>query len=518
MTLSTSTVTLAPGSSRTYSLAPGEAVTVATEPNCYVTVTETPDVIASADLDGQTNVRTSILQYKGEWTYGPYALGGTVAVAVSLSKSTSSVSATLGSTVAAVVGAAGPQTLAGNATNRTIKQFINTVGVAAVNSGTAATVSIDAASPFGRPAYKIAMPAGNTYHEVQLSGLNLANFDGHIVWRVWIEDYTAVGQITMYAGTSGYGRLWQDRYRLGGSDRNRWNGEHILYVGPLASADANTFVRGADTLNDIKLRISPTAATAANVWVDAVFIPGVARPTHLITYDDCSVTWLSNVLPYLEANALKGTFGISTGDIGTNPALYLSSAQVAQIAAEGHQISPHNVTNTAYADGIGGTQNAATYTGDFITAQAALRGIVGNTLDATYHPWVQGRNNQAVHDTMRAEGLRLARGTDIGYNFPQIGLGNGAMALKIQSLNTLTTSQIDTILDNAERYGLTVAWMVHEVTQNGGVGVETSIAVHRYLCEQIGARVKQNRCAHRRASELARELYSERMVATSFLP
>ena len=106
MTLSTSTVTLAPGSSRTYTLAPGEAVTVATEPNCYVTVTETPDVISSADLDGQTNVRTSILQYKGTWTYGPYALGGTVAVAVSLSKSTSSVAVTLGSTAAAVVGAA----------------------------------------------------------------------------------------------------------------------------------------------------------------------------------------------------------------------------------------------------------------------------------------------------------------------------------------------------------------------------------------------------------------------------
>jgi hypothetical protein len=107
MTLSTSTITLAPGSSRTYSLAPGEAVTVATEPNCYVTVTETPDVITSADLDGQTNVRTSILQYKGSWTYGPYALGGTVVVAVSSTKSTSSVSATLGSAAAAVVGASG---------------------------------------------------------------------------------------------------------------------------------------------------------------------------------------------------------------------------------------------------------------------------------------------------------------------------------------------------------------------------------------------------------------------------
>lgn len=107
MTLSTSTVTLAPGSSRTYSLAPGEAVTVATEPNCYVTVTETPEVITTADQGGQTNVRTSILQYKGEWTYGPYALGGTVVVAVSLAKSTSSASVTLGSAAAAVVGAAG---------------------------------------------------------------------------------------------------------------------------------------------------------------------------------------------------------------------------------------------------------------------------------------------------------------------------------------------------------------------------------------------------------------------------
>jgi hypothetical protein len=107
MTLSTSTITLAPGISRTYNLAPGEAVTVATEPNCYVTVTETPEVITTADQGGQTNVRESILQYKGEWTYGPYALGGTVVVAVSLAKSTSSVAVTLGSAAAAVVGAGG---------------------------------------------------------------------------------------------------------------------------------------------------------------------------------------------------------------------------------------------------------------------------------------------------------------------------------------------------------------------------------------------------------------------------
>lgn len=106
MTLSTSTVTLAPGDSRTYTLVPGEAVTVACDPNVICTVTETPEVIATADQGGQTNSRVSNLQYRGTYSYGPYALGGTVVVEVSI-KSTSSVTATLGSTAAAVVGAAG---------------------------------------------------------------------------------------------------------------------------------------------------------------------------------------------------------------------------------------------------------------------------------------------------------------------------------------------------------------------------------------------------------------------------
>lgn len=162
MTLSTSTVTLAPGSSRTYNLAPGEAVTVATEPNCYVTVTETPDVISSADLDGQTNVRTSILQYKGEWTYGPYALGGTVVVDVSLSKSTSSVSVTLGSAAAAVVGAA--------------------VGVANITRNADGTVS---GYVWGGVSYAV------TYDE---DGFGVATITGG--GRTVTVTYNAAGQIT----------------------------------------------------------------------------------------------------------------------------------------------------------------------------------------------------------------------------------------------------------------------------------------------------------------------------------
>jgi hypothetical protein len=228
---------------------------------------------------------------------------------------------------------------AGRAKNRILKRFTDTVGVTAANSGTPATVSIDASSPFGRAAYKVALPAGNTYSEVQLAGFNIASFDAHVIWSVWIEDYTAVTQIQAFAGTSGYSRFYQQTHNVSNSNLNRLNGEHRIVVGPLAAGVTNTFVGGTDTFADTKLRIFPGAG-GANVWVDVAVIPAVGRPTHLITHDDCSVTWVNNALPYLANAGLSATFGINSGDIGGSASLYLSSAQVAAIANAGHQISP----------------------------------------------------------------------------------------------------------------------------------------------------------------------------------
>lgn len=408
---------------------------------------------------------------------------------------------------------------------RILKRMLDTVGVGAANSGTAATVSIDAASPFGRPAYKVAMPAGNTYHEVTLTGLNIANFDGHVMWRVWISDYTAVQQIQTFAGTSGYTRFYQGTYRLNNSDENRWSGEHLLRAGPTYAGGTNTFVAGTDTMADCKLRIFPGAA-GADVWVEAVFVPSVGRPTHILTYDDCSVTWMTNVLPDLVAYNLRGSFGINTGSIGTNANLFLTNTQIQQMASAGQEICSHNVNNLAYADGSGsGTENAATYTGDFRTACNTLSSLVGRAFVSDYHPWVQGRNNAALHDTMRAMGLRVARGTNSadGYNFPQVGLGNGVMALKNQSLHTLTTfAAIDAVINTANKYGLTICWMVHEVLSTGGsdgVGpdVETNVAFHRYLVQRLAQERDAGRCAVPTAGQFGQEVYANRLVAASLL-
>ncbi len=485
---------------------PGEfVVVVATGANDAMLVSW----VGPGGISGQRTVRNTTTN--GE-DIGPF----TDQTAVTFTALSGSPGYTAPGIPAGVSGAWNSQFASGNALNRTLKRFTDSVGVGAVNSGTAATVSIDAASPFGRPAYKVAMPSGNTYHEVQLTGLNIANFDGHVIWSVWVEDYTAVTQIQAFAGTSGYSRLYQQTHNVSNSNLNRINGEHRIVVGALAAGVTNTFVGGTDTMADTKLRIFP-GASGANVWIDVAVVPGVGRATHMITHDDCSVTWITNALPYLAQNNLRAAFGINTGDIGGNPALYLSSAQVQQIAAAGHTISPHNVTNTAFADGTGGTQTAAQYTADFVTASASLGALIGQALDTSYHPWVQGRTNQSVMDTMRAAGLRIARGTDGGYNFPQAGTGGHVLQLKNQALHTLTQPQIATICANAKKYGATICWMVHEITTSGGVGVETAMANYAYLCSVVGADVMAGLASNRTPQQIARELYSERLVPAALL-
>ena len=76
----TTTGTLTAGNSRTFTLAPGSALTLTLLPNCRVTVTETPETVSASDAGGNSP-RTHIHQLAGVFTYGPYAMGGSVVVA-----------------------------------------------------------------------------------------------------------------------------------------------------------------------------------------------------------------------------------------------------------------------------------------------------------------------------------------------------------------------------------------------------------------------------------------------------
>ena len=75
----TTTGTLTAGNSRTFDLGPGSALTLTLLPNCRVTVTETPETVSASDAGGNSP-RTHNHQLAGVFTYGPYAMGGSVVV------------------------------------------------------------------------------------------------------------------------------------------------------------------------------------------------------------------------------------------------------------------------------------------------------------------------------------------------------------------------------------------------------------------------------------------------------
>jgi len=75
----TTTDRLPVGDSRTFALAPGSALTLTLLPNCRVTVTETPETVSASDAGGNSP-RTHNHQLAGVFTYGPYAMGGSVVV------------------------------------------------------------------------------------------------------------------------------------------------------------------------------------------------------------------------------------------------------------------------------------------------------------------------------------------------------------------------------------------------------------------------------------------------------
>ena len=97
MSTTTTTGTLAAGSSKTFTLAPGAAVSLTLSPNPRVTITETPESVSGSGVGGNTT-RVHEPQLPGTFAYGPYAMGGVVVVAVA-SNSGSSVAWTRKDTV-----------------------------------------------------------------------------------------------------------------------------------------------------------------------------------------------------------------------------------------------------------------------------------------------------------------------------------------------------------------------------------------------------------------------------------
>lgn len=422
----TTTGTLTAGNSRTFALAPGSALTLTLLPNCRVTVTETPETVSASDAGGNSP-RTQNHQLAGVFTYGPYAMGGSVVVDnASNSGSTvtwgrkDTVVTTSSDGTSPVSGDGTPIGDFGDPLAVTLRSGSSVVGWSLVNnSGSTGSMAMAANSPFGGPALKVTIPNDTGFVDVIADGLGLAAFTagrGNIVHHVYVEDELGIKQWQVHAGNdTSLTRNMTNTYNLSNNNLNRANGHHVVSLNP-DNSTANTLLT-TDSVERLRLRFFGQPAGGI-VWIGGVYVPDPVQPWMVVTVDDSDISMYTRFHAELVQRGLKGTFAIDWDAVGTNPALYVSQAQLLEMYAYGHDITSHNRTNTAYPDENPPTAQPSdadrlTYCTEYRYTRAAIRAL-GMTRALGYHSLVQGAHDGALVDAMKAHGARVMRSVGAG--------------------------------------------------------------------------------------------------------
>lgn len=360
------------------------------------------------------------------------------------------------------------------------------------NAATGGTVTptIDADSPLGGAALKLAIGAGVTQHDVTLSGLNLEawkNGRAKLSVLAYFEETRAISQIQCFIGTdTGFGTSLRVDYKLANDGVNHGAGLHIITIEPNLFA-ADTLV-GTETITAIRFRLQrsgtpisngiqnlpgnvATNAVATNMWIKGVYLHKPRLPFVVLTFDDASVSWMTYLRTELLSRNLRGTFGINKNDVGTNPAIFCDESQLATLYADGHDFASHNLTNTAYS-----IANHDAYVAEFDACLSWLRGK-GWTNRNDYHPFVQGLFNPDLSRALAQRGVKYMRTVfsrnlernhfGAGVIMPSLSLGSGtSLAAAKTRISQAKTRQQDVVVMGhvfAPTAADTVTWAIGDM-------------------------------------------------------
>lgn len=367
-----------------------------------------------------------------------------------------------GGGVAFTLGGRDVNLLAQVAQMRPIRMANDLAGWTLSNSGTAATATLDTASPFGVPCIRLDLPNGNSYAQLTASGLKIPGFSGsagRVVWVLYIEDATIISQVNSIIGDAGFAQSNNLGTTVASSDRNNYNGVHVIEHASSALAYGIT---------DLRIRPfggSVPAGKVGRVWVLGAFAPEPKKPFVSITFDDADVSMYTKVALELNRRGWRGTFGINKIQVDAG-AQFVTTANLHEMYAAGHDLSSHNIDNFA----LGTNQTLEQYLADYDACAAWMRSN-GWTRGLVYHPWVQGKHSPNGVQAMYERGVIVTRSATARRNVSQIAWNfNGPIVVPEQVLdNSNTLAAVKTMIDNAITYGQDVCIEGHVIAAAPGV-------------------------------------------------
>jgi peptidoglycan/xylan/chitin deacetylase (PgdA/CDA1 family) len=189
------------------------------------------------------------------------------------------------------------------------------------------------------------------------------------------------------------------------------------------------------------------------------------------TFDDGQTGQLTNGVPALEAAGFRGTFYIISDGMGWGSA-NLTAGQVAQLAAQGHEIGDHTRDHANLS-----TLSAAQIDAEFADSVAALKAKAGVTPTTCAYPY--GAVNSTV-EAIAAKYFAACRGTASGGG----GAGSDRYDLTVFYLHSTTTAaQVRAAVDAAKAAGTWVILVYHGV----GTGGTTDDVSAAQFADQVAA-------------------------------
>lgn len=177
-----------------------------------------------------------------------------------------------------------------------------------------------------------------------------------------------------------------------------------------------------------------------------------------ISFDDSWLSQYTNALPILETAGIKGTFYLTTEPIQFLWDGFMTTVQVKDLVARGHDIGGHTVTHSNLAQ-----LSSTKLNQELVNSKNYLQNLTGTTITALAYPY--GAYNSAVKTAAKNAGYSTARSVEEDtLNLP----ATDKFVLKslIPELNT-QMSQIKTAIDEAKSKKQWLIIGFHEINNSG---------------------------------------------------
>lgn len=271
----------------------------------------------------------------------------------------------------------------------------------------------------------------------------------------YIHDHSKTAGIRLYLFSSGTMNKYFEKNTINSYFTQGWN-----FMILRESDFINTTSAVWNEIDAIRLQFSAitgesTSVTWGGLYADPSFLPRV-----IISFDDASKTVYTKAYPIFKNAGVAGVFYLNSAVANINDNLYVTTAQLQEMYADGWDIANHTKnhvnlleqTDTQIIDEVQGCS-------EWLDAQ-------GFTRSAWHMSYPYGNTNTHIAELVESLGIITARTVRFERTFVSAPNVLFRLPIKLVLTNTTTVQAVESAIDDIFIYGGTLHFFGHSVADS----------------------------------------------------